>query len=267
MSDARQLIEAVEANDPAAIAALLAQRPKLAHAFVERPMPHGEEAWLPLHVAAAHGCDAAAAALLKQGARPDARTRFTNPFHARATALHLAAAAGHLAIVERLLNRGATLAVRDAGDRTPLSRAARTAHVEVVRRLIGAGAPLELRSTAGLTPLHEAIHTAEGCEEQVEGVITVLIEAGADVDARCPRDPDAFTPLHRCVMHGSARVNVARRLLEAGADPTIADPAWGRTPLDAALNPPNAETEAMRPMIELLRDAAGTATRDPADPR
>jgi ankyrin repeat protein len=255
MTQAQALIEAVEADDAPAIGSLLSEQPKLVHAFTEWPQAHGPEAWLALHLAAARGLYDAAAALLAHGAKADARTRFAKPDHARATALHLAAAAGHLPIVRLLLAHGATLEVRDAADRSPLARAARAGHAPVVETLVESGAALDPPNVAGQTPLHETIAATDPPREAIEQVADVLIDRGANVDARCPRDPQAYTPLHRCVLMGAMRLPVARQLLAAGADPTIADPARGRTPLALAKHHTSSRLDSLQPMIELLSDA------------
>ena len=56
------------------------------------------------------------------------------------TALHLAAANGHVTTVETLLHNNADPNVRDADGRTPLALADAAGHREVVDRLRAAGA-------------------------------------------------------------------------------------------------------------------------------
>lgn len=261
MSEMASLIDAVEMNDPAGVAKALQARPKLVHAFSERDCPHGPEQWLPLHRAAAMGHAAAARTLLAHGAQPDARTRFTNPYHARATPLHLAAEAGHEPIVSLLLERDATLEVRDAHERSPLARAARHGWLDVLDRLLAAGAMVDPPNAASQTPLHEAIAASEVEPNTVRSVTDRLIQAGADVNARCRHDPAAFTPLHRCVLMGPSRLSVARDLLEAGADPTIADPAHGRTPLELAKHRASFNLAPPKAMLELLQEPARPASQ------
>jgi len=56
------------------------------------------------------------------------------------TPLHLAAACGHMAVVEKLLSFGANPSARDFSDTTPVVAAARNFHRHVVRVLLDAGA-------------------------------------------------------------------------------------------------------------------------------
>ena len=85
------------------------------------------------------------------------------------TMLDLAAAHGHLLLVERLLAAGAnvrTLHAAVAGGRA-----------EVVRALLAAGAQVDGRDEAGLTPLHQAI-----CQSD-RALVAALLRAGADATA------------------------------------------------------------------------------------
>jgi ankyrin repeat protein len=54
-----------------------------------------------------------------------------------------------------------------------------------------------------------------------------LLEAGADVNAR---DRGGHTSLHWACSYG--RVNIARFLLEHGADPNVRETDYGRTPFE-----------------------------------
>jgi len=252
MSDAEQLVEAVRRNDANTLRDLLSAHPKLLHGFVPRDFPHGQELWLPLHIAAAEGRDQMAAQLLTAGAQPDSRTRFESPFHGRATALHLAAAAGHVELVRRLIEHGATLEVRDAAERSPLALAVRGGHLEPARELLDAGAMRNPRDARGRTPLHEAI--AAGLPADIaEALAVALLEAGADPNAACPPEPQAYTPLHRCVTVGPARLTIARRLLKAGADPDAPAPDEGPTPRELA-ETHLTTSEGANPFAELFRN-------------
>lgn len=75
--------------------------------------------------------------------------------------LHVAAAAGHLAVVHALLEHGARIDQQSArpgayGGCTPLHCATAAGHAEVVRGLLAAGASVEQRDDAGFTSMHTA---------------------------------------------------------------------------------------------------------------
>ncbi len=185
--------------------AMLCDDPELAHRHVPVDRPWGQEQWLPLHRAAARGDQPMIECLLAHGAQPDGRTRYRTPDHARATALHLAAANGHVDIVRLLLDKGAALEVRDAQHRSPLSVAAQSGHAAVVRLCAERGAQLEITDERGRTPLHLAIGEVTNADEaqakaerskddapsalpanpNANVAALALIEAGAYVNATC----------------------------------------------------------------------------------
>ncbi|MDE2794833.1 MAG: ankyrin repeat domain-containing protein [Gemmatimonadota bacterium] len=97
------------------------------------------------------------------------------------------------------------------GGNTPLHFAARYSwDPAVFVVLIEAGADVEARNGHGQTPLHLA---AQGNKPVV---VSQLVEAGADLDAR---DRNGNTPLHASARGGYPPV--AHLLLELGADPTL----------------------------------------------
>ncbi|MEO0514889.1 MAG: ankyrin repeat domain-containing protein [Planctomycetota bacterium] len=247
------------------LVALLDAEPRRMNTFLSEPAPHGDEQWMPMHHAARAGHVAGVEALLERGVHPDCRTRFATPMHARQTPLHLAAAAGHAEVVQRLLEAGAEVEVCDAQQRSPLWLAARHGHAAVVTQLARRGAAVDARDTQQRTPLHAALlppisPTAakdlfpgrefalpQGLDILVSGSTSsettpafdpasslALLDAGADPNATCPKDPAGFTPLHRCVTLGEAALAVARQLLEQGGNPTAVDPRHGHTPADLA---------------------------------
>lgn len=197
---------------------------------------------MPMHFAATAGHVAAIDALLARGVHPDCRTRFLTPMHARQTPLHLAAAAGHGEAVRRLLEAAAEVEVRDALGRSPLWLAARHRHAGVVVQLVRRGADPDAKDAQGRTPLHAALLLHQSSSEPDPGrsdhpdappfdpaAALAVLDAGADPAAVCPKDPDGYTPLHRCVLLGDASRPVVERLLAVGADPSVADPRFGRT--------------------------------------
>ena len=189
--------------------------------------PHGDEQHLPLHRAAELGSAPAVRQLLAAGARPDARTRFTSPLHARQTALHRAAAAGHADVVRVLLEAGADPEVRDALGRGPLWLAARRRHPAALDHLLHASAIVDARDAGGRTPLHAALlRTADEPFDApaASAVLDLLLNAGADPNATCPRDPAGYTAWRRATALGPEAERLLDRLREAGADPDLAPP-------------------------------------------
>ena len=73
------------------------------------------------------------------------------------TPLHVAAGAGHAAIVALLVERGAAMEARALHpNSTPLYAAAQNGHGATVRCLLEHGANAEAETRGGMTPLHEA---------------------------------------------------------------------------------------------------------------
>jgi len=107
-------------------------------------------------------------------------------------------------------------------------------------------------SADGFTPLHLAAYFGH-----VEGV-RLLLAAGAEVGAVAQNEL-GVQPLNSAAASqvAGARVDVARLLLDAGAD-VNAELAGGFRPLDAAVQ--NGDEE----LAALLRERGGTALRPPA---
>lgn len=69
------------------------------------------------------------------------------------SALHLAAVRGDRALVQLLLDLGATVDIRDMVNSTPLHWAVSYRHMAVVKLLLREGANIDVRDKAGTTPL------------------------------------------------------------------------------------------------------------------
>lgn len=220
--------QAIERGDTAGLAALLEAEPRLTGTPIPVERDWGEEMWLGLHRAAQNGSVELVTLLLDAGASVDARTRFRTPMHGRATPLILASRAGHGEVVRLLIDRHSDTGLLDANHRSAISVAAEAGHVEIAHRLLGVGCMVDPVDDQDRTPLHWAI--AGGHSE----VAIALIEAGADVDHVCPKEPNGYTPLHRCVDVGTAMDGVADRLKVGGADQTLRDPRFGRTAAELA---------------------------------
>ncbi|KAM3740447.1 hypothetical protein ACB098_08G099700 [Castanea mollissima] len=72
-------------------------------------------------------------------------------------ALHMAAANGHLDVVEYLINRGVDLNAINEEKNTPLHWACLNGHIEVVKKLILAGANVTELNSYERTPMDEAV--------------------------------------------------------------------------------------------------------------
>ena len=129
----------------------------------------------PRHLqACCHGHTATAALLLAGGASVTARNKYG------ASALHLAAAAGHISTVRVVLGAGAAVE-EEAGQRvgcpTPVMVAALHGRDGVLRTLLGAGGRVDRLAAPGRwTPLMMAAAAGSRTTTQL------LLEAGADPD-------------------------------------------------------------------------------------
>ncbi|MEM8781273.1 MAG: ankyrin repeat domain-containing protein [Planctomycetota bacterium] len=207
---------AIIGGDVAAVAAMLADRPGRANQFLSQDRPWGLEMWMPLHFAAREGHAAVVAVLLERGVRPECRTRFATPMHARRTPLHFAAEGGHAAVLAQLLDAGADVDVLDARNDRPLHLAARRGHAAAARALVAAGADPEAKNGNARTPLHEAIRSDDGVSDaDANAAALTLLELGADPTAECPKEALFRTPVLRCEAMGERRDAVLLKLREA----------------------------------------------------
>ncbi|MFC4765615.1 ankyrin repeat domain-containing protein [Dyella koreensis] len=187
--------------------------------------------------------------LLERGADPfgtDARER---------TPVHLAAAQGQLPVLQALLTRGCNPNTRDTQGRTPLFAALEHGEkaLPLVRTLVAHGADAEATDANGETPLGLAFELEE-IERWLDwgdwtrprrplraddlpaaaavgalAAVERLLELGYAVNTQDRQGASAL--LHAC---GTGHRDIAARLLEAGADTTLAA-ANGMTPLAAAV--------------------------------
>lgn len=165
--------------------------------------------------------------------------------------------------VKWLLGQGAEVNCVNQSDYTPFALAVSYQRIPTVKSLIQAGADVHWDSKSVGTLLHIAgTGPAGGSQlyvfdsrsaESITALVTVLVEAGANVDAK---DYDDETALHRVLtartaqvlisagadnkcrnkdgdtpLHFIWRADIARRLIHAGADPTARN-KQGKIPLD-----------------------------------
>lgn len=147
----------------------------------------------------------------------------------------VASACGRLDAVKYLLSHGAKVMSKDLGGSTPLHKGFRSEHKEVVQYLLFKGANPAARDTEGQTPLLAAARWSGPSGDTLKCLIS-LEEVWATLDI-----PDARgrTPLWWAAQCGASQL--VETLLEAGADPTIAD-VDGKTPLDATRNQMDCQT-------------------------
>lgn len=164
------------------------------------------------------------------------------------TALHLAARDGNVEAVDALLEGGAELDQKSAGDgSTPLLVATINGHWDLAMELLDRGADPNLTSDAGATPLYGVINlqwaphsfypqpTAHrNATVNYLEAMEKLLQAGADPDIRLEKnlwfktynfnllgvDAMGATPFWRAAY--GTDVQAMRLLLEYGADPNVA---------------------------------------------
>ena len=189
--DRRALIDAVQAGDAAAVAALVARRPELASARDERGL---SLVLLALFNGRREACDA----LLAAEPQLDVLD---------------AAALGREARLRELLAAGdAALAARTPEGYDPIGLAAFFGGAGAVRVLLAAGADPDgdPRNPMRVRPVHAAAAAGDRAS------MAALLDAGADPDAR---QQGGFTPLHAAAHRDDP--DLAALLLAHGADPAL----------------------------------------------
>jgi hypothetical protein len=132
------------------------------------------------------------------------------------SALHVAARAGAISTVRKLLDLGASVHLRSACDplkmtslMTAMHLAAEGGHADVLQLLLEHGASPNVRNESGSTPFMRAARSGS------LRALKVLYDAGVDINA----EKEGFTPLFESVAH--CRPRIACQLLHWGADPSI----------------------------------------------
>lgn len=183
--------------------------------------------------------------------------------------LWMAAGQGDIAGVEAALSKGASAGEPDPHNAryTALHLAAANGHVTVVRALLAQGVPADIRSQHGACPSHLA------AEEGHANVLEVLAAAGADLD-KTAAPGCAWTPLYFAAAQGrleAAQFLIARgvRVMlsdESGLSPLDIAERFRVRPKDMSaehdarkLPEPNLQREAL---VQLLEEASGRRARD-----
>ncbi len=178
----------------------------------------------PLHKAAGYNRVKIAQMLIDAGANVDSQDNYGE------APLHKAADTDRAEMAQLLIDAGANVDIQDNGDgRAPLHLASmgsvsisnRQRREDTVRVLLGANANVKLRTKGGLTPLHQAAaasvsdETSDLWRDAFGVVIRMLVDAGADVDAK--EDGNGWTPLHWAFL-SNRPVDAIRALVDLGAD-------------------------------------------------
>lgn len=193
----------------------------------------------PLHWAAHNNDAGAVKRLLSEGADPNLANRFGF------TPLHEAAIVGNAEMLELLLDAGGDANATFGEGETVLMTAARAGDAASVRALLAhGGLPDATENWHGQTALMWA------AIENHADVVQLLVDAGAEVDRASTkhdwvkisysegnvpktRDLGGLTALQFAARQGS--LAAVEKLLDAGADASLAEPMYQLTPLQLAI--------------------------------
>jgi ankyrin repeat protein len=225
----------------------------------------------PISLACARGNGEIVELLLEAGADPN------TALPEGETCLMSAAGTGNLRAVKALLVRGADVNAKEEWrGQTALMWAAAEGHASVVDALIEMGADVRARSKGGFTPLLFAVRQGS------VGAVRSLLAAKADVNdiaraeatsSNSTARPSAEATSALALAVINAHYEVAGVLLEAGANPNVADArgsvlhalAWMRRPGVSAGNqvppPPTGNLSSLDLAKALLKHGANPNTR------
>lgn len=176
-----------------------------------------QNGWTALHFAAAIGHIPVVRELLQHEAEINTLTPEGS------TALHLAIQPGYHRITELFLEERA-----GTKEFQLLSGVPRSPDIEMVRELLNNGADINAKDNYGFTPLHAAVAIAWEGQEKFKELLS-----RDDIDVNIP-DKDGWTALHWAVHLQKA--DMVNELLAAGANVNLQN-ADGWTPLHIAIDP------------------------------
>lgn len=182
-----------------------------------RSDPSGRLHCTPLHIAALQSSTEAAEVIVRE--MPKLVEQTHKPSHTALCPLHIAILCGSQAIVELLLDGGASPNVRTLHDVCPLHLAATTSK-DIVQLLLSFKADMTLRDVMGSSALHYA-----AAFKQQAAVEVLLGNAAQAPRIACEGDLKRVTPLHiSCALYSSEEDLAAPlALLAAGAKPWQTD--------------------------------------------
>ena len=166
-----------------------------------------DRGYTPLHVAVDAGHLDAVEALLRAGARVDARTGFADGTELRMPSIYMAAKKNHVDILAALLDAGADINRRTSDGQTAIMVAARRGHEECFDELIERDPDVNIVDNSGNAVIHYAVS-----EDRTE-MIVPLIAGGADLDLA---GEDGFTPLQVAILKTCDII--ARMLIDADVE-------------------------------------------------
>ena len=127
-----------------------------------------------------------------------------------------ASVSGKIAVVKMLVEAGADVCVTDNEGDSCLTLAAWSEHTETVRYLVGLkDVDVNHAENDGDTALHFAVQEGHG------DVVQVLIDAGADLEAKNKDDEQGRSPLLLASVEG--HLDIVKMLVEAGAGVRVTD--------------------------------------------
>ncbi|PGH12781.1 hypothetical protein AJ80_06605 [Polytolypa hystricis UAMH7299] len=173
--------------------------------------------WTPLHKAVLRGNEVLVHLLIENGADINAKDNIGQ------TVLHLATSGGCEAIARFLIEKSVSIRAVDNSGRTPLYEAVQRVEEATVRLLVDNGAGLNTRDNCGSTPLL-ALTRIRFFSRHRASVYRFLIEKGADIEARNSNGATALHILASPTSYRSTEIQLLiRMLIENGANTEVTD--------------------------------------------